>query len=65
MPFLPSAYQYHVSTLTYSSMLGTEAAISSIKLVPVYPEDHNLVKSQVVTVMLIKIQVSWDMKTFI
>jgi len=41
------------------------AAISSITLVPIYSEDHNLVRSEAVTVMLIKIQVSWDMKTSI
>jgi hypothetical protein len=34
-------------------------------LLPIYQEDHNLVRSAAVTVMLIKIQVFWDMKTYI
>jgi len=52
MPILPSAYQYHVSPLAYTSTLEMEGAISSITLVPIYSEDHNLVKSEAVTVML-------------
>jgi hypothetical protein len=65
MPFLPSAYQYHASPLPYTSTLEMEAAISLIMLVPIYSEDHNLVRSEATIVMLIKIQVSWDMKTSI
>jgi len=51
--------------LVYTSTLEMVAAVSSITLVPIYSEDHNLVRSEAVTVMLIKIQVSWDMKTSI
>jgi hypothetical protein len=53
------------SPLAYTSTLEMEAAVSFITLVPIYSEDHNLVRSEAVTVMLIKIQVSWDMKTSI
>jgi hypothetical protein len=65
MPTLPSVYQYHVFPLVYSTTLEMEAAISSIMVVPIYQEDHKLVRSVAVTVKLIKIQIFWDMKTYI
>jgi hypothetical protein len=49
----------------YSSALVMEAAVSFILLVPIHPEDHHLVRSEAITVMLIKIQVFWNMKTSI
>jgi hypothetical protein len=40
--------------LAYTSTLEMEATISSIMLILIYSEDHNLVRSEAVTVMLIK-----------
>jgi len=54
MPILPSVYQYHVFPLVYTSTLEMVAAISYIMLVPIHSQDHNLVRSEAVTVMLIE-----------